>query len=297
MQPWKFYCLPLLTALAALTSCDREDRDNESAIWKQAQSYEDAFNRKDAKALAALWAENGRYINPESGQITLGREAIESAFQATFQGKDEDQLKIKINSVKFPNSHQAVEIGTATLKHKEGGVDQTAYKALYEKQGGQWLLTQVREVIAEAPASQYEHLKDLDGLIGEWMDEDQDSTIKIKTQWDKHKNGLTQEFSVTLEGQLVLEGKQIIAWDPILKKIRSWIFDSDGGFGEGIWKKKNKAWVIEMSQTLADGQLASATNIYTPMDADHYQWESIDRQSGGVLLPDLEPVTVVRRKG
>jgi hypothetical protein len=75
------------------------------------------------------------------------------------------------------------------------------------------------------------------------------------------------------------------------------MFDSDGGFGEGSWKKDGKAWIVENAQTMPDGTRASAINIYTPVDADHYTFESTGRDVGGELLPDIRPVTVERKKG
>ena len=64
-----------------------------------------------------------------------------------------------------------------------------------------------------------------------------------------------------------LEGTQVIGWDPAAGTIRSWMFDSDGGFGEGIWTKNDNTWIVKFSQVLPDGRKASATNIYTLVDA------------------------------
>lgn len=274
-----------------------QNNEDEAAIRQKAKSYESAYNQGDAKALAALWAENAEYVDPESGDVTSGREAIASKFKEVFQEKDNLQIEIKIDSIIFPAPNQAVEKGTAIVKGKDGAVTETAYKATYAKSNGEWLLTEVREVEFDKPSSQYEHLKELEWLIGEWIDEDEDVIIKTRGQWDKYKNFLTQKFSVITEGKLSLEGRQVIAWDPVKNRIRSWVFDSDGGFGEGIWKKQGDSWIVEISQTLADGSLASAVNIYTPINQNQYKWESTGREVGGEFLPNLGPVTVVRRKG
>ena len=45
-----------------------------------------------------------------------------------------------------------------------------------------------------------------------------------------------------------LEGTQVIGWDPAAGTIRSWMFDSDGGFGEGTWSKKDNSWIVKFSQ-------------------------------------------------
>lgn len=294
MQHRKFYPLMLL-AFLMLASCDRHDEKPEAAIRQQAKFYEEAFNRGDAKALAALWTENAEYIHPESGEVLTGREAIESEFLEILE-KDHPHMEISIDSIKFPAPNQAIEFGTVSIKLKSGVINQTNYKAMYEKRDGKWLLAQVREVAMDKLFSNYEHLKELEWLIGEWVDEDEDVVIKTRNQWDESKNFLIQDFSVIAEGKLELKGRQIIGWDPVKEGIRSWVFDSDGGFGEGIWKKKKDRWVVESSQTLTDGQRASAINIYTPIDKDKYKWESTGREVGGGLLPNLGPVTVVRSK-
>ena len=81
-----------------------------------------------------------------------------------------------------------------------------------------------------------------------------------------------------------LEGTQVIGWDPAAGTIRSWMFDSDGGFGEGIWSKKDNSWIVKFSQVLPDGRKASATNIYTLDRCEHVHLE-IDRPEGGRRVP------------
>ncbi len=149
--------------------------------------------------------------------------------------------------------------------------------------------------IAAVP-DHYQHLKGLEWLIGEWIDTDDDVDIVITYTWDAHKNFIYQKFSVSTEGTPELEGTQIIGWDPVKKTIRSWIFDSDGTFGEATWTQQNGAWNVETIQTLADGSQASATDSYKFINTDSYSWESDGREINGKILPDIDPVTVVRKK-
>src|SRR3954465_15517958 len=105
--------------------------------------------------------------------------------------------------------------------------------------------------------SAYKNLKDLEWLVGSWKDEDEDVSIVFKTRWDTNKNFLVQKFNMTVYGAPEMEGVEIIGWDPIEKKIRSWIFDSDGGFGNGIWTKENNRWIVKVNYTLSNGKTAS----------------------------------------
>lgn len=290
------YLMLLIGTIAVTTSCDRQSPSEENAIRAADKSYEKAFNQRDAKALSELWVEDSRYVIPETGDVIEGRKAIEEWFEESFKEHSETQLDINTKSITFPTSTTAIEQATATLKQNGNVIEESAYKAVYEKINDKWLLKEVREVPFSGPAAPSEHLQALDWLIGNWVDEDEDVTIASTYHWNRYKNFLAQEFSVTVEGSFEIEGKEIIGWDPINKNIRSWLFDSDGGFGQATWKKQDKSWVIEASQTLADGRNASSINIITPIDHDKFTWQSTGRTVGGELLPDIEPVTVVRRK-
>lgn len=174
---------------------------------------------------------------------------------------------------------------------------ESTYKVFYEKRNGDWQITEVREEDIDEPPTHYEQLKDLEWLVGEWVDADEDVKIESVSSWDKYKNFITQKFTVIVLGHVELEGKQIIAWDPANERIRSWVFDSDGGFGEGSWMKKGDRWVVEAAHTLADGRRSSAINIYTKVDRNSYTWESTGRDMDGEFLPDIDPVKVIRKKG
>jgi hypothetical protein len=92
-----------------------------------------------------------------------------------------------------------------------------------------------------------------------------------------------------------LEGNQVIGWDPAAGTIRSWMFDSDGGFGEGVWTRKGESWVVKFSQVLSDGRTATATNVYTLIDDNSYKWKSVGRTVDGELQPNIEEVKIVRQ--
>jgi hypothetical protein len=95
---------------------------------------------------------------------------------------------------------------------------------------------------------------------------------------------------------VTLEGTQVIGWDPIAGQIRSWTFDSEGGFGEGRWIQDGSRWLIKTSFVLATGERASAVNVITYVDPDTFRWQSIGREIAGELQPDVSEVTVVRKK-
>jgi len=138
-------------------------------------------------------------------------------------------------------------------------------------------------------------LNDLAWLVGEWTDPSGDSAISTRVTWTKNKSFLSYSFKVSVPGVDDLEGTQVIGWDPAAGTIRSWIFDSAGGFGGGTWSKKDNHWIIKFKQVLPDGRKASATNIYTIIDHDTITWQSIGREVDGQFMPNIGPVKVIRK--
>jgi hypothetical protein len=156
----------------------------------------------------------------------------------------------------------------------------------------------VTEVEKEKPpASNYEHLKPLAWMIGSWHDDDDRPAVEIQTdcEWTKNKNFMTRSFAVEIGDQVNKSGMQFIGWDPVAKQIRSWVFDSDGGYSEGTWTQKGQQWFIQNSGTLIDGSKATSVNIVTPIDNNSFKWESVNREINGELQPNVDPVLVVRK--
>jgi hypothetical protein len=92
-----------------------------------------------------------------------------------------------------------------------------------------------------------------------------------------------------------MQGGQVIGWDPVQQRIRSWAFDSEGGFTEGTWTEEDGRWVIHAKSTLADGNQGTAINILTRVDDDRYLWKSTARQVNGEMLPNVDEVEIVRQ--
>jgi ketosteroid isomerase-like protein len=50
---------------------------DEAAIRKNDAAYVEAYNKNDAKAVAALWSPEAVYVDPETGEESVGRDQIE----------------------------------------------------------------------------------------------------------------------------------------------------------------------------------------------------------------------------
>ena len=162
------------------------------------------------------------------------------------------------------------------------------------KREGQWLLDRVTEKSKEAAPSHYEQLKPLEWMIGRWVDKDDNVDIQTECQWTKNRSFIARSFTIAVHGQTEMSGMQIVGWDPAAKTIRSWTFDSDGGFAEATWTRKADRWFIQNKGVLADGRKGSMVNVIKPVDQNSFTWRTVERTAGDELLPNVDEVLIVR---
>ena len=300
MKNEQFVSVLLVCCMSCFASnvCRADQAEDEAAIRRNDDAYIEAYNKHDAKALAAMWSPEAVYVDPETGEEAIGREEIEREFNVTFEGLPDAELEMDVVSIKFLSPNVAIESGTARVVRPDDDPDVSTYSALFVKRDGQWLLDRVKEEEPPAPPpSNYEHLKDLEWMVGSWIDDDEEEDAMIQTDcnWTKNQNFLIRSFAIVVGDQVDMAGLQIIGWDPVAKQIRSWVFDSDGGFAEGKWTRKGDRWLIQQAGTLPDGSKSSAVNIMKQIDNDSFTSQSVQRSVNGDILPNVDEVTVVRK--
>lgn len=284
-----------LVAAAWLAGCNQtkqNEKADEKAIRNVVQEYQEAYNQQDVAKLFSQWASDATYNNPVTGESAEGKEAIVKLFKEKFAQGKKRRLDIAIKSIDFPDENEAIESGVMKVTVEDQPAQQMAYEASYVRENGKWFVKAIKEIELQEPSSNFEKLKDLAWLVGKWEDSDDNVDILFDTQWDEYKNFITQKFKMKIYDQDDIEGKQIIAWDSVKDVVRSWVFDSDGGFGEGTWEKVDKSWYATMRYTLNDGRVASSINIYTPIDDNSYTFASQEREVDGEVLPDMNTVTI-----
>ncbi len=173
--------------------------------------------------------------------------------------------------------------------------EETTYIAIHVKQEDGWRLDSVRETSVPINSANYEQLKPLEWMIGTWIDRDGHSELVTTCEWTKNKNFMTRSFRAKLDGETLQEGTQVVGYDAVKQVIRSWIFDTEGGIGEGTWEFDGSSWIVKNSHHLSTGQVGSSINMITPLDENSFQWQSTGRELDGEILPDIAPVTVVRQ--
>lgn len=280
-------------SLASLAIGADKPGPDEAAIRAAVESYTAAYNRGDAKAVAGHWSETAEWISP-AGKKIQGRAAIEQALTAMFGELKGLKIEVSSPTVRLVTGDVAIEEGTVTVVRPGEAPAASTYIAVHVKKDGNWKLDSVRET--EIPTDEFarDGLDQLDWMVGEWVDNGETSTVETKVAWTKNGAFLSSSFRVATSDEDDLEGTQVIGWDPVSRTIRSWLFDSDGGFGQGVWTRSGDRWIVSFSHTLPDGSQASATNIYKYVDENAYTWQSVERRLDGESLPDIKEVKVLR---
>ena len=263
---------------------------------KRAQAFVDAFNKGDAKAVAAFWTPDGDYID-EVGKQIKGRAAIEKLYEKVFAEQKGAKLTVTVTSSRMVGTDVLLEDGTSEVTPANGDPGTPArFSAVLVKKDGEWYFESVRESVA-SPPSNGEHLEDLAWLIGDWKGEaDKGESGTASYSWAENQNFIVSEFATTLNGIPVVGGTQWIGWDAVDMRIRSWSFYSGGGFGEAAWTKDGGSWVTKVTARTAAGKKVSATNTLTKVDADHLTSQISQLTVDGQQMPDPPAMKLKRVK-
>jgi uncharacterized protein (TIGR02246 family) len=292
----------LLTVAAAAPSSfaqsgsSQNAADQSSPVFKTisdlARQYEQAYNSGDAKKVASFCAEDVDYID-QNGDETKGRDQIERMLAGAFQANSGAKLDLAVEEVRQLAPDVIVEKGTATVTPTDGAAESTRYVAIHVKKGDAWEISQLTETPAPPPNA-YAVLQNLGWLVGTWQDKDGDLTVQTTINWAGDKNFLARTFKITSSDKSESQGWEIIGWDPVLRRIRSWIFDSNGGFGQSTWVNDGDNWLIQASNVLPNGSVSTAEHVLTRVDDNKFTWESQNRTLDGEPQPSLDKVEVTR---
>ena len=269
--------------------------EDERAIRALLDAFVKAFNAGNAEAAAATYSDTAVVVD-EMGERLEGRAAIRARYAASFAGNPGSTIAIHVDALRFIAPDTALEVGKATIKPAAGaGVPETTrFTTVYVRQAGQWVQGAVRDELAH-DLPPHERLKELEWLVGDWVNESQDAVVTTTCTWAKGGNFLDREFTVKTEGRPVLSGTQRIGWDPLKRQFKMWVFDSEGGHGEGYLTRAGDQWVIKSEGVRQDGQPASATSVITRLGKDRMSWQTTTMTVGGSAVPGIDEFVVVRK--
>jgi uncharacterized protein (TIGR02246 family) len=110
----------------------------QKAVREAGAKWAEAYTKSDAKALAALYAEDA-YLLPPGAEMIHGRSAIEAFWQQHLDVSDWRYNTIEIKPV---GDKAAREIGTVSFKTKDQQPHETKYAVVWENNDGRWQLSQ-----------------------------------------------------------------------------------------------------------------------------------------------------------
>jgi uncharacterized protein (TIGR02246 family) len=291
---WTAGAAAQVAAPAATQAAASSPSPMEKALLAEAEATVKAFNAADATALGGMFIDDGELVD-EDGNVTEGRTAITALFKGFFERFPKAVLEMDLTDARSIGDEMVIEEGVRRITADgAAAAAQVRYVAVRVKEGDRWPLAAYREFSDDPLPTPTEMLAPLDWLVGEWVDESPEGKTQISFQWSDDGNYLLGEYNLAVGGQSAGNSVQRIGWDPVEGKLRSWTFDSDGGFSEGEWMATDDGWIVRSEATLPDGTTGSATMVIKPSDADHFVVESTDRIIAGSEEPDFK--LVIARK-
>jgi uncharacterized protein (TIGR02246 family) len=256
----------------------------EQAIRQAVAAYADAFNKGDLAALSAFWAPDAEYID-EAGTAYKGREAITTLFQRFLAEHKGAKMSLKVTNLRSLTADVALQDGTSAVTDSHGAVDEGRFAAVWFKADGKWTLRSVRDLPGESDSGAGAALKELQWLLGNWASEK--GNIRVAARWALNRAYINLEYTVPeADGELAV--MQLVGYDPLTDQIKSWTFDSRGGYGEALWQREGNSWVSQNTGVLPNGQTGTAVNVIRFVDDQTFEFKTRDREIGGQPLPDGE---------
>src|SRR5262249_13252279 len=235
---------------------EAEIRDLLKAVTK-------AYNEADAKGLAARFTDDAVLIDQDGNEVR-GRDPIGRHYAKAFGNGPTCKISGEVGAVHFLSPDVASVVGRFQLEDDDGtALSSGRYSLIVVRKGDQWRLAELHDEATSTreTSDQGGPLRDLEWLIGDWVDEGEEGKIAATVRWEEDQKFLVRKYSIESKGEPKRSGTQWIGWDPQAKQIRSWVFDSEGDFGHGEWTRSGNAWVVKASGVTGDGLSTSATQI------------------------------------
>jgi uncharacterized protein (TIGR02246 family) len=269
----------------------------EAAIRKVIDAFSAAYNRRDLEGVLAVWMDDAEFV-ADTGKAYRGKETIRILLKRSLANNQGAKQAVRVQSIRFLKPDVALETGVVTLTSKDGASEDGKYECVWMKLDGKWLINRVRDlteaVEGEEPAAVGE-LKPLAWMVGEWTVKDGKGDVKLNCKWGPGQTYLVLEFLIKREDGKDLTISQRIGYDAANESVRSWVFDSGGGFGGGFWTREGNTWHVASEGTHPDGRAASSQDTWKFSNDGEFTYSSTNREVDEAPLPDIN-VTFVKKK-
>jgi uncharacterized protein (TIGR02246 family) len=284
------WCCPLQAADPAANSAD------EQSLRAACDAYTKAINSGDAAAIVKFWTPDADYVN-DAGQTFKGRAALGKLFNENLASLKGKKFAFETKSIRTIAPGVAIEDGVGSFTGDDEDQSQAVsrYTTVWVRSGDQWLISSARD-LGDMPTEQKagSPLKQLAWMVGDWHSESSEAQVEMSCAPTLDNKWLKQKYEVKSKDGQSFTVVTLIGYDPSSGQIRSWFFDSRGGFGDGVWNRDGNSWKIAATGIVADGRRGSSTNVWKFTDNNNALWQSKDRQLEGMPMPETE-VKFVRK--
>jgi uncharacterized protein (TIGR02246 family) len=272
--------------------------DGERAVRAAIDSYTTALEKGDLDGLLVHIAADADYIDDVGNQYR-GKAALGEVLKQSLAELKSHKLKSTITSLRFLRPDVVIADGKVDITGPDGTSESGRFTSTWTMADGKWYLSSVRDLPETPPASDSvpTELKQFEWLIGDWASEAPTFSVDVGCRWTLNKSFLQLEYTVKDKNGDGLTVVQFFGWDPVDGVIRSWFFDSQGGYGGGDWERQGNTWSADWSGVLADGQAASSVNSIQFVDDKTFLFRSVDRDIGGMPMADVEAKFVRKATG
>ncbi len=272
------------------------NRPDAAGVQQAVAGYAKAVNDRNVAGVVAFFTDDAALFDVD-GNVTRGKAAIGEQFAGGFSEPSAYRLESTADSIRFLTDNVAQIEGTSKLSAPNEPSIINRFTALVVRKDNSWRVAEVRDLPPQADdVPPYDRLKELEWMVGDWVDESGDATVNSSIRWGDNNAYLVRNSNSQVGKEKGSSSLMILAWDPRTEQLRSWLFNSEGGMGEAVWTRSAEdQWVIKASGTLRDGSPTSATQIMTLNGKDSVTTSSLDRIIGGEVAPDIEEIVTVRK--
>lgn len=275
--------------LAAACARAEEKTAPDNPVASIAGAYQDAFNSGNADKVASLHTKDAEWIDSD-GNMHAGREAIRATLAKSFAASPGRTLELAPEKVRPIGDKAIIATGSAAVTAPDGERIVSSYTTVYAKTGDEWRIAQVTETAPDITPSPGSQIAALRWLEGTWRGENSKRPVTLKIAEAQNGNFLTINYSFGDDGS---EGTstEVIGYDAAEDRMRSWTFDSGGGFSEAVWQTDGANWLLVSKSVNPDGTRASSQLEIRPgADGKSFTVEGYNRESAGVPMPKLGPI-------
>lgn len=256
-----------------------------AAIRAAAAAYRVAVEKGDAAAIKRSWMPDGDIVDGWGNQLSATDAVAGTGDSAP---GERPEFRVGETRLRFITRDVALEDGAVDVVLPGTTIPLEGwFTAVWVRQGDAWKLAGVRE--AERPiAPQADTLADLDWMVGDWVlvteaqaADARTAAMEMTVRWDARRTFLVREIRALPEAAdadvAPVEVQQRIGWNPLVNRICSWSFSTDGSRGDAVWFRDGDSWVVRSTAVLPDGTQTSSVNIFSYDGKDRWVWRTMPK--------------------